>query len=353
MKLVIDFEKLAYRKPKTSLDVLVNFFLDPLREVLGVTPDIPPFNYRYKGIKRFLRQVSYQELGKTICFDNEQANRTLSKHRLRLIVYNLLSISIHFSFLIFSALLVGVVLYNFYITAQSFNMAIPIFIVLTGFMTFGLSSVIALLSLRISSILVDRHFADTLALMSGIYLLVFLEKESSLSDPEVRRDIWERIRILRRNITLLSLTLSTANDPWPAIHFKQLENFVREREHWVIAPQAQTLDDLRRDFGSFVDMLVTGQYGDFTWDMSKVPQTITPAERKPAEKVIRFLAGSLPFVLLLILFLFPLQISAMGFDHNVVTLFLLGWLLLAIDSGLNLGLVERASGLAKTFKDLR
>lgn len=189
--------------------------------------------------------------------------------------------------------------------------------------------------------------------MSGIYLLVLLGKESDLSDPEVRRDILYRIRILRRNITLLSLTFSPVNVAWPTLHFKQLENFVRERECWTIAPQAQTLNDLRRDFGQFVEMLITGQYGDFTWD-SEAFQRITPAavEKKPAEKAIRFLAGILPFLLLLILFLFPAQISAIGFDHNAVTLFLLAWLLLAIDSGLNLGLMERVVGLAKTFKDL-
>lgn len=349
MKLVIDFEKLAYRKPRGSFQIFANFFWYPLLNIGGLTPTVPPFTYRRTGAKGY-KKISYSELGQTIRFDDELANQALMKHQVRLDAYKALSSTLYWLFilLIFIALMYIIVFLQ-----QLFNPNLASDVLSQTIIVVISSFIIPLFALRISVILVERNFVDTLSLISGIYLLITLEKETNLADPEARRRILGRIRVLRRNMALFSLTSSGKNGIWVDIHFKQLENFVREREYWLLAPQAQTLDDLRRDFGKFVEMLVMGQYGDFAWDAAQIPQIIAPVERKPAEKVIRFLAGGLPFVLLLILFLFPAQISAMGFDHNMVTLFLLAWLLLAIDSGLNLGLVERAGGLAKTFKDLR
>jgi hypothetical protein len=353
MKLVIDFEKPEYLKPRTPLGIFLNLFTNPLRDIIGFTPYMPPFLYRRTGIKRLLRDkwVSYKELGRAIRFDDEQANRALMKHLPRLGVHGFLSSSIYN---LFTLALVVAELYILALAQTALKTNPLAFAALYGVMVFVLPLIIGLLALKISVVLLDRHFADTLALVSGIYLLIFLQKESSLADPEARRDILERMHILRRNIVLLSLMSSGANDSWPAAHFKRLEHFVREREHWVIAPQAQTLDDLRKDFGGFVEILVSGQYGNFAWssfeDLQNASET---AERKPAEKIVRFLASILPFVLLVVLFIFPAQIKAIGFDNNLVALFLLTWLLLAIDSGLKLGMVERVGSLAKTLKDLR
>lgn len=347
MKLVIDFDKLEYRKPRSSSDIFIDFFLRPIRKIVGDTPILPPFVYRASN-----KKMSYKELGKTIQFDHEQANQILVKHHVRLGARERLSASMYYPVALITPLILVVlfvVISQFLFKMDSFGLGVSSWI-----LTIVSSILIGILALKIATILVDQHFADTLALLSGIYLLIILEKETSLADPEARRHILARIRTLRRSIVLLSLMYAKEDDLWSVVHFRQLENFVCERERWVLAPQSQTLDDLRRDFGQFVEMLVMGQFGNFAWD-SETFQRITPtvAERKPAEKVIRFLAGILPFLLLLFLFLFPSQISAIGFDRNAVTLFLLAWLLLAIDSGLNLGLMERVSGLAKTFKDLR
>lgn len=356
MKLVIDFDKLTYRKPKGSLAVILDILINPMWEVIGATPDIPPFEYRYTGFKQLFYQlfkpISYKELGQTICFDDEQANQILLQHRPRLDVYNFLSAILYFSFLIVAA---PVMLFSyFFILAQlTFNMQGLIFYILSNAMIFIVTISICILALKISIVLINRHFADTLALISGIYLLIFLEKESTLANPESRRDILHRIQTLRRNIVLLSAMFSNKNDTWPTAHFRKMEQFVSERERWAIAPQEQTLADLRQDFSAFLEILVTGEYGKFEWDDSEDLTLATPeAEQKPAERIARFLASILPFVLLLILFIFPAQIKAIGFDNNIVGLFLLAWLLLAIDSSLKLGMVERASAFAKTIKDL-
>jgi hypothetical protein len=349
MKLIVDFSQLDYMYSRNQLEHSLALIATALRGMVDVTPTIPPFRYRKK---RLFSSMTYDELGKTIRFDDDSANIILEYHKKRLALQSTLSTMLYFAVAIIGSVILLV----------SFGYIAPIFgnrgIILnnfSSFITLTLAFISSFLAMRIAVLLVDKHFADTLSIVCTIYLNIYLEKEQTLSDPEARRRILDRIRILRKNIILLARTFADGTDLWPYQHMKHIENFVREREHWIIAPQKQTLEDLRKDFSYLLEILVTGEYGNFQWE--KDEKVTEVQKQKPSEgfinKSVRFLLMIFPFILLIILYLSPDRITALGIDTNTVFLVSLAWILLIIDANLNLGIIERVTGLAKTMKDLR
>jgi hypothetical protein len=256
MKIMIDFNELAHiERNDTFFLHLWRLFSNELRKIVAKTPILPPFRYK----NRRFSSVSYKELGQSIRFNNENANKLLEEHRKRLDLHHKLSSVVYYSIAIaFSLFLLVMVGY----LSPIFGLGAPGQNVASGIIT----TISAFLAMRIAVVLVDKHFADTLALISAIYLMVFLEKEENLTAPQTRRKILEKIRILRKNMVLLARTFVNEDDGWLYQHMMKMENFVRERESWVIAPREQTLHDLRRDFSFLLDILASGQYGRFEWN---------------------------------------------------------------------------------------
>lgn len=349
MKILIDFNELAYIENNNNFFVyLFYLFFRQLRKIVSAAQISPPFHYKNKRFSA----VSYKELGKTIRFDNDVANKLLGEHIKRLELHNRLSWMVYYFIAIaFSAVLLLLV-----------GFLSPVLGLRTlgqdagsGFITFVASFFSAFLAMRIASVLVDKHFADTLALISAIYLIVFLEKEDSLTAPEVRRKILDRMRTLRKYIILLARTFVNEDEVWLYQHMRKIENFVHEREYWVIAPQQQTSHELRNDFSFLLDILASGQYGRFEWNKDEIiPEAQKP---RPADgiwtKLVRVVLTITPFLLLTVLYFVPEKIVEIGIDTTTIFSICIVWILVVADSYLQLGIVDRASGLAKTMKDLR
>ena len=325
-------------------------FVSAGQKLTGSTPVYP--RLRHKGKFRLLKRASYNELGRAISFD-DKTNTYIPFHKKRLALYDFLQVFAYiFVFLILAIFLFFAIAISF----AALNVSFTSQGVLENSILFVLLIIIAIFALRIAVIFVDKHYADTLSAISSIYLLIELEQDDVITDPEKRRELLNRVRILERNIQLLPLCFSSGssqNDLWIYSYFKKIENYVREREKWVVAPTEKTLKTLREDFSTLADIMISGNYGEFiSKEKEKEPgQSLTVSPKYTS--LLRLLATILPFILLIAIFVFPNAINALGIDNNIVALFLLAWLLLAIDSSLRLGILDKATTIIKTIRELR
>ena len=352
MKLTIDFEKVEYRNPKNRMAALYASFVSAGQKLTGSTPVYP--RLRHKGKFRLLKRASYNELGRAISFD-DKTNTFIPFHKKRLALYDFLQV---FAYIFVFLILAIFLFFAMAISFAALNVSFTSQGVLENSLLFGLLIIIAVFALRIAVIFVDKHYADTLSAISSIYLLIELAQDDVITDPEKRRELLNRVRILERNIQLLPLCFSSGssqNDLWIYSYFKKIENYVREREKWVVASTEKTLKTLREDFSTLAEIMVSGNYGEFIpkeQERDEEPDQNLPTSPKYTS-LLRLLATILPFILLIAIFIFPNAINALGIDNNIVALFLLAWLLLAIDSSLRLGILDNATTIIKTLRELR
>jgi hypothetical protein len=345
MKLLIDFSKMEYREPKGNLDYFFRSFRLLLRDWIQATPVNPPL--RYRGSLGIFRRISYQFFGKEIRFDDDTLNTILVSHARRLILYDFLSGGIYSLLILLSA--VGGIISWLSVRNSVWWGGILVMILLIG---------IVILSARIAEVLVARHFADSLAAISGVYLYMELEKDVSLNNPYQRRNLLERCHYLERNLILLVTTFGgrgAENDRRFYQRFEAMRAFVQKLEYEIVASGEDTLAKLRQDFPAFLEILITGQYGKFAVepDPDALQNAASEQPQSALDNFLRLLVTTFPFVLLAVLFFLPEKIIALGIDSTIVLLASLAWILLVIDANLKLGIVERATTLMKTMKELR
>lgn len=349
MKLNIDFSIYEYREPTNNFSFSLLAIKLWVRNLIQSSAINPPL--RYKAFFRVRgRHVSYKILGSEISFDDTEINVSTLQHVKRLKLYNAISGFIYFAIVFFGALGVSMIgpYFNSFSTRVIYNVSI-----------FFLGTINAILAARVAVFLVDRHFADTLAAISGIYLLIALKNEKPISDPYRKRTLLGHLRSLRKKLVLLSTTFvdhQLENDDQLSAHFKRMEDFVSERERRLIISSTTTLEDFRREFPDFIKILITGHYGTFSAEQSdsNLVQAV-PSRRESSFmiKMLRFLAAIFPFTILGVLFFLPETIVRLGLDTNIILLISIAWILLVIDASLKLGIVDRATSLLKTMKDLR
>jgi hypothetical protein len=346
MKLLIDFTKMEYKQPLNNLDYFTRSFRLLLRDWIQSTPLNPPLQYR--GFFKRFKKISYHSFGREIRFDNEILNKILVSHAKRLSLYDAISSIIYFILAFLLAILL-ILIWGVYSGNTEWG-NLPLI--------FTLSLISAVSSARIAEFLVSRHFADSLVAVSGIYLFMELEKDVTLNDPYQRRKLLELCHYLERNLTLLATTFGgrgAENDRHYYHLFGEMKSFVQACERNIVASQEGTLVKLRKDFPAFLEILITGQYGRF--EIEKEPDALTKIEtekpNRPLDNFLKLLVTTFPFVLLAVLFFLPEKVIALGIDSTIVLLVALAWILLVIDANLKLGIVERATSLMKTMKDLR
>lgn len=346
MKITVDEIKLKYiGLPKGWLGMIFDMLSNWVEKMFTTTPVHPPYKYRDKKI---LSAPTYQELGKSIRL-NEELTPGLQLHKKRVDLYFNFVIAIYalFAILIIAIVVVVTSLFENQTKAIVDNPVFPV----------ALGLLIGILSFRLALLLVEKYFADTLAALTGIYLLLTLDQDYPLTDPVYKRRLLGIFRTLRRNLILLALTYSTKSsetDPRIRAYFKHMEEFILENECLVIIPGEGTKQNLLNALNPFVEILVTGEYGKFepiTGEISTQVETQKPPKTF-LEMLIRFLLSVFPFLLLVVLILVPDKVAAIGLDTNTVFLVALAWILLVIDASLKLGIVERAAGLAKTIKEI-
>jgi hypothetical protein len=231
---------------------------------------------------------------------------------------------------------------------------LTVIVILAMYLAFLMLSVICL---RVTAILTDKYFADTLCVLTVLYLVIELSRDDTLTRPGRRKEILHRINFLARNTLLMPLryaSKSRDNQNWVHKHFKNMELYIRERERWAIAPKETTLSKLRADFYKLVPVYLTGSYGDFDWMEERAPKEVVLTRRQRFVAAFPRMMGFLLPILIMGYFLWrPAQAEAMGLKGSVIAIILISWVLLTIDTVLRLGVVASLVNLAKGIKDLK
>lgn len=323
-----------------------------LRGAIAAIPTIPP--YRYKGIKKWWRGILPEHLGKIIRIEPKSIETNIDLHRSRLVDYGRLLLIIYFGLTIIIAIPITILVISL-IERTQFPIS-GLFIQGTSILfQFTIGMFITVLAGKIVTIVLDRRFADSLIILSSIYLVDDLNQDNDLGDPEYKRRILERLRILRRNTLLLSQTFTATNsesNQEAVIHLKSIETYIREREGWVITPKKNTLELLRKDFDKLAMVLISGQYGEFKTKTKHKINEVTPVALTFIDKLLRVVFFLFPYLILLILYIRTEFITNLGLNTTTVFLVGIAWILLTIDARLKLGFVERVAGMAKTIKEL-
>jgi hypothetical protein len=210
---------------------------------------------------------------------------------------------------------------------------------------------------RIEQTIADKYFADTLAVVACLSLLQELLREDVLTLSAYRQKLQARLNYLSRALILLAYRYSSSSsetDQKVYQHFRNMERFVRETEYRVVAPCTDTLVELRQDFLGLLRILISQRYGEFQPE----PVEIQPVPKAPRGnglfRLLVSLSGTIvPIVILYIIYSNPTKISNLGINGNTLTLIAVAWLLLSIDAAFKLGIVDRISGLVRTFRDLQ
>lgn len=320
-------------------------------------PILPPIRHK-KFFKKLM--LTLTELGRTVGINNEKMLEILDAHQKRYIYYKFMAASLSFVIgyipVLITSLLVGIVVF-FIAMALNLNIDSPSFIAFLTTVITTTMYITILYGIRVAGFIVDRRFADTLCIVTSLYLLIELSRDDSLLIPNRQREILTRIRELARTIMVMPYLYESpnnANNLWIRDYFKRIEDRVREFERWVIAPQETTLSDLRKEVNELTHLFISRNHEAASYELPSIPEdTLQSHTNRITSLFGRIIGLAIPGFILSMLYFYPDQINNTGLDKNIVGLISLAWILLTIDASLGLGVVERISGLAKTIRDLK
>jgi hypothetical protein len=326
---------------------------------------IPPT--RFKGIKQFTFP-DLLKLGELAGLSSEEQQKCLKAHSGRLKKFRTFSVLVMLtSYLLIVA--IGFVaadvildrvfhIPNILDTLSSLPTARMIAVILVFSIPWGIYVFLAaLIGRKISSTLLDRQFADTLAFTTSLHLFLQLSLDGGLLLSENRNRAIKRTRGLRRSLILLSYQFSSPGSravDWAQRYFKNLEYFAEDLERHMLIPKTETWPKLLENLYSFTRVLLTSRYGEFeVEEIAPLPEEkIETPSRRIAHSLLRILGLFTPLILFLGMVFYP-NLFNFGAYNGIVALVSLAWLLLAIDTSLNLGFVDRVSTLAKAIKELK
>jgi hypothetical protein len=323
------------------------------------SPLAPSIHYK-KDSMLWRKIVTLVAIGKAVGIKDEEKINILNAHQKRHVYYQTVSAVLTFFIMYiplalsaFLTIFSTIIITNFaHLNTDSiaFKFSMSILLVI-------ITWTVGLYGIRIASFIADRYFADTLCIMASLDLLIELSRDNSLVVSDMQRSLLFKLRILARNILLLPYCYESpydANNAWASEYFKVMAGRVREYERWVIAPKENTLSDLRKEINELTHMFISRNFGSVSYELPPVPEIIPQSRQSQfARLIVRFIGVAIPGFILVILYLYPIQVSNTGLDKNIVGLIALAWILLTIDASLGLGVVEKISGLAKAIKDLK
>jgi len=294
--------------------------------------------------------VKSEEIGRSIRIEPKAIEQVFELHRKRLGFYELLSTSLYsiVSLIIFGLVLIGILAIISLFNNSSVITLTGITLNIVSWFVSGFSAVIAA---KIVAVILDSYYADSLVLLSSFYLLIDLNHTNNLSNPEFKRRVLDKVYTLRRNLLLLSRTFNATQDD--VSHIREIDNYVREREEWIVSHKKNTLKVLRKDFDELAILLINGEYGEFKSKKKLKIKEVNPSPLSFTDKILHAIFLFFPYGILLILYFTPEYTANLGLNNTTVFLVAIAWILLTIDARLKLGFVERVAGLAKTMKELR
>ena len=210
--------------------------------------------------------------------------------------------------------------------------------------------------MRFTEYITLRYFPDTMSIETILYIIVELARCNSPLTPSQKKKLLGHITFLVKETHSLiyQYILDETTLDWATAYFQQIEYFLQDRKKWILAPRDSTLDNLQQDFYRLAIMYISGNLGEFEFEIE-----VTPKNSKPNTNILNTLKDIprvaigvlLPIVGLIIVYL-RRDLVANFLDVKVFALICVGWLLLAIDVLLKLGIVSNVVGIAKSIKAL-
>lgn len=296
------------------------------------------------------KQITLQSIGEAIGFDKTVSKNLFAYHERRLKLQKIIDWVIYMlSTLTIAQLFILPIIYLFGIFPPNLIPLLSVVLILFLFVAIGVAN-------RFSYFVTLRYFPDSMCIQSLIYLVLDLARCQNPLTPYQKKNLLGRITFLLKGTRLLinQYNLNTRTLNWAKKHFQQIESFIQEREKWIIAPIDSTLEDLQQDFYNLALIYLTGNLGNFEYD-----NEVDLLDNNPNNNFKKFIIGiprvvfgvMIPISGLLIISLRPDLITNI-IDIKVLGLICVGWLLLAIDVILKLGIVSSVIGIAKGIKDL-
>ena len=305
------------------------------------------------------RYPSIGELGNVIGIQKDDQTKALKTHERRYKAYNFISefLSLFFYFLMAMGIIIVfaylLVLFGVFtgnptsVSNKPVQGLVSILILVVAFLLLQIAD-------RITSIILDKQYADTLSFIAGLNLFVQLAQEGSLHNRETKFVILRRVRGVRSFIKLLSYQHIDKNDEtndWIRAYFAKMERFVEDIERQIVAPTVKTREKLLEVLYPFLNILLNEMYGEFKYQDNT--DLINSKPERTLSNGLRFFRVLTPIVLLVILFLFKNQLQILDPYIGLVSLILIIFILIAVDSNLNLGIMDRFSNIAKAIKELK
>ena len=211
---------------------------------------------------------------------------------------------------------------------------------------------------KLCALIVDKHYADSLCVLTALFVLCEMTRDDMLSHPEKRRSLLHRIEALARLTRLLGANFPGGCEStrrWAFKHFRNLELYVREIERAVIAPTNETVTNLRDKMAVLIELYLFGNYGEDLWNGNS-PDHENVQESKVNRWVIqiqRVMGILIPGVLLIVIGVYPNIASSIGVETNTLFLISITWFILALDAILGLGIVDKVVKTAKEIRELK
>jgi hypothetical protein len=319
---------------------------------------------RFKDLaKGQFGSITLVDLGNAVSFNSPEMIRMLSYHDDQYLMYSRRKKKVYWAFALPFGIILSVLVLWFstqYMPSIKFEwstLSKIAYNVLLYSVLFMFCTVSFAFFMKISYLLSDSKYADTLCVLTIICLVIQLSYDNILSQSRHRKKLLDRINALARNTILLSgyyFSQYDANRTWAQNHFKHMELYIRERERWVLAPTGTTLDTLRRDFYELARMYIAGDYGSFSWQ----PDVGLPGDRPRswsellASTGIHVLVAVVPLIVMGYLLGESQWVTSAGLQ-SVVALIFIGWLLIIIDAFLKIGIVDKIVSLGKGIKELK
>jgi hypothetical protein len=336
----------------------IHSLLTAIASLFDVRPGISPVTF--KGREKWSKVASLKILAEAIGFDDPVMLRYFDFHQKRRYEWILLAVPVYLvliallsPFLVQSWDFLSVMIYQLNLPWK-IAVSVVLLVTIIPLFTFVLLGI----AFRFTSALTKGRFAETLCVITAVYLVIQLSRDDALARPDRRKALLARMDDLARNTLLLEARYSAGSNVtqnWVESHFKKMESYIRERERWVIAPADTTLGSLRRDFYRLATIYATANYGNFIWpeEERKPEETKSMQVRLLLGELLDFLGILLPLAIIGFLLWQPTLLEALNIEANALALVFLAWLLLSIDRKLKLGVVDGLVGLAKGIKELK
>jgi hypothetical protein len=311
------------------------------QKLMRVTIIVPPviFKRKFKG-------VQIDALANALGINDSEASNLIELHKRRLIQR---SLSISLRVLVFVAMAVLIIWPIVVFFENS---------LLTAFLLIGIFYVGLPVTASFVATLVDKRYADSLCILTVIFVFCELSRDDVLLHPGRRRSLLNRITTLSKLTRLLSVTFPSDGDrmsEWSRKHFQSIELYVCEVEQAVIAPKYNTLIDLRENMKPLIEMFVFSQYGNDLWkgsppDLETVKE---PTAVKRFSVIGKILSPVIPFALLIAGHFLPEFLEKLSFEKEMFFLLVGAWFILALDSSIGLGIIDKVLRTAKEVRGLR